>query len=400
MSRPIFISAGEPSGDQHGAALLKALCQRDPELSAIGFGGPKLREAGADLFADLTAHAVMWFSRPLTQLNRFVHFYRVAVEAFHSQRPRAVILIDYPGFHWHLARAAKECGIPVLYYGPPQIWAWASWRVKKLRRWVDHTFCWLPFEVPWLEKQGCAVTYVGHPFFDEAAAHPVDQSLLDRYRDSRPLLVVLPGSRDQEVAANGELMLRAVAHLRRTIPDLHVVVAAFRPAQAERMKTMAENMQLPLEVFAGKTPELIRAADCCLAVSGSVSLELLYHEKPTVIVYRIGRLAYHIQSWFRRVKYITLVNLLAFGGESAADLPPQDRETPQPEKALYPEFLTYHDCSREVARHLEHWLTDTAARKAVIEQLQQLKARLNWQGAVDRAADAIHAFILAASQRG
>jgi len=398
MSRPIFISAGEPSGDQHGAALLKALRQRDPGLSAIGFGGPRLQEAGAHLLADLTAHAVMWFSRPLAQLNRFVNFYRMAVEAFRSQRPRAVILIDYPGFHWHLARAAKECGIPVLYYGPPQIWAWASWRVKKLRRWVDRTFCWLPFEAPWLEKQGCPVTYVGHPFFDEAAAHPVDQSFLDRYRTTRPLLAILPGSRDQEVSANGALMLRTVAHLRHKVPDLHVVVAAFRPEQANRIKTLAESMHLPIEVFAGKTLELIQAADCCLAVSGSVSLELLYHEKPTVIVYRIGRAAYHVQSWLRRVKYITLVNLLAFGGENAAELAPCDQKTPPPEEALFPEFLTYRDCSQEVANHLERWLTDMSARNAVVEQLQQLKARLNWQGAVDSAAEAIDSFIMASSR--
>jgi len=390
----VFISAGEPSGDQHGAALLTALRKRDPGLSAIGFGGPRLKEAGSELLADLTAHAVMWISRPLGQLHRFLEFYRLAVEAFETQRPRAVILIDFPGFHWHLAKAAKERGIPVLYYGPPQIWAWAPWRVKKLRLWVDHTFCWLPFEAPWLQRHGCDVTYVGHPFFDEAAAYPVDRAFLERFRDKRPLLVLLPGSRDQEVSANGELMLRTVVHLKRDIPHLHVAVAAFRPEQANRIRALADSMQLPLEVFAGKTPELIQAADCCLAVSGSVSLELLYHEKPTVIVYRIGRLAYHLQSWFRRVKYITLVNLLAFGGENAADLSLRDRQTPEPEKALFPEFLTYRDCSQEMADCLRQWLTNPSARDAVVNELRQLKASLAWDGAVDRAADAIFSFLV------
>ncbi|MGQ9505698.1 MAG: lipid-A-disaccharide synthase [Thermogutta sp.] len=393
MSRPLFISAGEPSGDQHGAALLKALRQLNPELRAIGFGGPRLHEAGSRLLADLTAHAVMWFSRPLSQLNRFVDFYRIAVKAFHQEHPQAVILIDYPGFHWHLARAAKKLAIPVIYYGPPQIWAWAPWRVKKLRRWVDQTFCWLPFEARWLQRHGCPATYVGHPFFDEAAAHHVDQSFLDRFRHARPLLTVLPGSRNQEVSANGVLMLRAVAHLREKLPELHVVVAAFRPEQANYMKTLADSMQLSVDVFAGKTPELIQAADCCLAVSGSVSLELLYYEKPTVIVYRIGRLAYQVQSWFRRVKYITLVNLLAYGGDDAADLSPSHQNSPKPEESLFPEFLTYRDCSQEIAVHLERWLTSKAAHNAVIEQLRQLKTGLMWEGAVERAAEAISSFV-------
>ncbi len=394
MSRTIFISAGEPSGDQHGAALLKALRRRDAGISAIGFGGPKMMEAGLQALADLTAHAVMWFSRPLAQLRQFWRFYRMAVESLREHRPQVVILIDFPGFHWHLAKAAKKLGITVFYYGLPQLWAWAPWRVKKLRRWVDHTFAWLPFEVPWLEHHGCRVTYVGHPFFDEAASHTFDSTFVARFQGSRPLLVLLPGSRDQEVSASASLMLRTVQRLREAIPSLHVAVAAFRPEQAKRVQNLAEDIQLPLEVFAGKTPELIRAADCCLAVSGSVSLELLYHEKPTVIVYRIGRLAYHVQSWFRRVKYITLVNLLKYGGEQAAYLSPRDHNTPDPENALFPEFLTYRDCSRQMADCLQRWLIDTAAQEEVIKELRQLKTSLAWEGAVDRAAEAIHGFLV------
>ncbi len=394
MSRTIFISAGEPSGDQHGAALLTALRRRDAEVSAIGFGGPKMMEAGLQALADLTAHAVMWFSRPLAQIKRFWEFYRLAVEAFRQHRPQAVILIDFPGFHWHLAKAAKKLGITVLYYGPPQLWAWARWRVKKLHRWVDHTFSWLPFEAPWLERHGCRVTYVGHPFFDEAAHHAVDAAFVARFRESRPLLVLLPGSRNQEVSSNTPLMLRTVQQVRQDIPGLHVAVAAYRQEQAEHVKNLAEASQLPLEVFAGRTPELIQAADCCLAVSGSVSLELLYHEKPTVIVYRIGRSAYHVQSWFRRVKYITLVNLLKYGGEQAADLSPWDHSTPDPEDALFPEFLTYRDCSREMADRLRRWLINPAAREEVVKELRQLKTSLAWEGAVDRAAEAIHGLLV------
>lgn len=393
QGRVIFFSAGEPSGDQHAAALLAGLRAQEPTLHAVGFGGPRLQDAGCRLLTDMTAHAVMGFARPLQEIPRFYGLYQAALRAWQANPPAAVILIDYPGFNWHLAKAAKKRHIPVLYYGPPQIWGWARWRVSKLRRWVDHTFCWLPFEKPWLERQGCTVTYVGHPFFDEIAQQRVDEQFLSQFQNKRPLLVLLPGSRNQEVAANGGLMLRVAQHLKWKIPDLHTAVAAFRPEHAEQIQKLSQSLSLEVEVFAGRTPELIRAADCCLAVSGSVSLELLYHEKPTVIVYRINRLGNYLQSWGRCVKYITLVNLLYYGGDRAADLSQKDNTTPAGEQALFPEFLTDRDCIAEIATPLGLWLTDSRARDAVVRELRRLKQSLQWEGAVDRAACSIRQYL-------
>lgn len=390
MTYRIFFSAGEPSGDQHAAALLRSLRLKLGHVEAVGFGGACLAEAGCHLLADLTQHAVMGFFRPLARLPRFYAFYRRALAVFDRQPPQAVILVDYPGFNWHLARAAKMRKIPVCFYGPPQIWAWATWRVKKMRRLVDHAFCWLPFEAPWLQRHGCSASYVGHPFFDESAHRPHDESLVRQLTgEGRPVLTLLPGSRDQEVRANGPQMLRVAKRLGREIPDLQIVVAAFRPHQAELMSRWATEQGVNARVFFGKTPTLIQAATCCLAVSGSVSLELLYHEKPSVIVYCIGPLAERAEKFLRRVKYITLVNLLAYGRERAAQLGIDDRTTPSPQEALFPEFLTSRDVTGEIVGKLREWLTDASARESVIAQLRELKAWLNWEGAVDRAADAV-----------
>lgn len=390
MTYRIFFSAGEPSGDRHAAALLHSLRSKLGHVEAVGFGGECLAAAGCHLLADLTQHAVMGFFRPLAQVHRFYAFYRQALAVFDRRPPQAVILVDYPGFHWHLAKAAKARKIPVCFYGPPQIWAWATWRVKKMRRRVDHAFCWLPFEAPWLQRHGCSASYVGHPFFDESAHCPPDKSLLLQLtRDAQPVLTLLPGSRDQEVQANGRGMLRVAHHLCQEIPNLRVVVAAFRPHQAELMSRWAAEQGVNAQVFFGKTPTLIRAATCCLAVSGSVSLELLYHEKPSVIVYRIGRLAEKADKYLRRVKYITLVNLLAYGGERAAELTRWDDTTPAPEEALFPEFLSSRDVTGEIVEKLREWFTDASARESVIAQLRELKAWLRWEGAVDRAAAAI-----------
>src|SRR5688500_16117219 len=137
----IFFSVGEPSGDLHGANLIRALKQRCPGVECVGFGGPKMQEAGCRLHTDLTALAVMWFLRVLLNIRVFLRLLGDARRYFRTERPDAVVLIDYPGFNWHVARAAKAEGIPVFYYSPPQIWAWANWRVKKMRRDVDHVLC-------------------------------------------------------------------------------------------------------------------------------------------------------------------------------------------------------------------------------------------------------------------
>ncbi len=346
-----------------------------------------MAEAGCRLHADLTALAVMWFARVLLNLHKFWDLASRADRYFRHHRPDAVVLIDYPGFNWWIARRAKAHGIPVFYYAPPQIWAWARWRVKKMRRLVDHVLCSLPFEEPWFRRHGCNATFVGHPFFDEVRRHADDEAFMAAHRNQPgPLVAILPGSRTQEVTHNLRWFLKAAAMVRRPVPDVRFALAWFKPHQAEIARRMVEQSGLPAEICVGKTPELMRLADCAMSVSGSVSLELLYHTTPTVILYWISRPAYFVQAFFRKVKYITLVNLLAAGGfeergegetERGVDketktqgdkkrivvtfefrfplspsppLPLFSSSGPEPEEALFPEYLTCEDKSEEIAR--------------------------------------------------
>ena len=158
----IFFSVGEPSGDLHGANLIRELRKRDPQIECVGYGGPRMADAGCQLHEDLTRFAVMWFLRVLLNLHHFLALLRNANQYLREAKPDAVVLIDYPGFNWWIARAAKKNGIPVFYYGVPQLWAWAAWRIKKMRRFVDHLLCKLPFEEKWYKDRGCHATYVGH----------------------------------------------------------------------------------------------------------------------------------------------------------------------------------------------------------------------------------------------
>ena len=386
----IFFSVGEPSGDLHGANLIRQLQERQPDIQCVGYGGPKMAEVGCKLHEDLTALAVMWFARVLINLHKFLELASRADRYFQHHRPDAVVLIAYPGFNWWIARRAKAHGIPVFYYSPPQIWAWARWRVKKMRRFVDHVLCGLPFEEAWLRRHGCNATFVGHPFFDEVRRYPYDEKFVAEHAGKDgPLVAILPGSRTQEVTHNLRWFLKAAAIIREKVPNVRFALAAFKPHQAELARPMVEQSGLPIEICVGKTPELMRAADCAMSVSGSVSLELLYHATPTVILYWISRQAYFVQSFFRKVKYITLVNLLSTGGLDCDDIRPFDPTQPDADRVLFPEYLTYEDKSSQVAGHIVEWLVDPAKRAARVEQLRALREQVAAGGASARAAEYI-----------
>jgi lipid-A-disaccharide synthase len=386
----IFFSVGEPSGDLHGANLIHELQRRRPDCKFVGYGGPRMAAAGCELHEDLTKLALMWFARVLLNLHRFWDFVSRADRYFRHQRPDAVVLIDYPGFNWWIARRAKAHKIPVIYYGTPQIWAWAGWRIKKMRRFVDHVLCKLPFEEAWYRERGCRATYVGHPYFDQLRAEQLDTAFIAQQRSGDgPLVAILPGSRTQEVRDNFRWFLKAAEIVRQRVPNVRFAVASFKPSQAEMVRDQLRGSDLPIEVHVRRTGELIAASDCAMAVSGSVSLELLYHTKPTVILYYISRLAMAVQPFLRKVRYITLVNLLVTDDLFPKQVPLYDPSNPIDAKVLMPEYLTCEDKSREVAGHVIEWLTNPARRAERVAQLAALKETVGHGGASRRAADYI-----------
>lgn len=394
----IFFSVGEPSGDVHGANLVRALKARRPDVECIGYGGPLMAEAGCRLHTDLTALAVMGVTRVLGSLHRFLDLASQADRYFRHHRPDAVVLIDFPGFNWWIARRAKAHGIPVIYYVPPQLWGWASHRVKKMRRYVDHVLCALPFEQTWFAERGCNATFVGHPFFDEVRRQPVDEAFLAEMRDAPgPLVTILPGSRTQEVETNLPWFLETARVVRESVPNARFAVAAFKPHQARRAEAMVARAGLAVPVFTKRTPELIRAADACLACSGSVSLELLHSLKPTVIGYRITRWGNFLQNLFRNVPYITLVNLLSTGRTDRSD-EKQNPPSADP-RVLFPEFLSAEDCSRPAAEYLTRWLTDAGARGELVDKLRRLRDEVGAPGASERAAEYVLGVIRPREQR-
>jgi len=374
----IFISAGEPSGDLHGANLVRELKKLRPDIDCVGFGGDSMEAAGCRLLYPLCRLAVMWFLRVLANSPVFLDLLSRADRYFRHQRPDAVVLIDYPGFHWWLARRAHFHGIPVYYFVPPQLWGWAGWRVDKMRRWVNHVLCALPFEENWYRDRGVAAHYVGHPYFDELSRRQLDDSFIatQQAREGKRI-AILPGSRNQEIEKNLSTLIRSAYRIHAERPDVRFLAACFKETQRKMVnKYMRRRPPLPLEVHTGRTPEIVHLAHACVSVSGSVSLELLYSGVPSVMLYRISPLDLKVCRFFKTSRFITLVNMLA-------------------EKELFPEFLTDRCEAEAISRHILGWLDNEKSCQVVRDELAELRRRVAAPGACCRAAE----FVLASLAR-
>jgi lipid-A-disaccharide synthase len=364
----IFICAGEPSGDVHGANLVRHLRRLHPDVECVGFGGDQMASAGCRLLYPLCRLAVMWLARVLANAHVFLSLLSQADRFFRRHRPDAVVLIDYPGFNWWLARRAHFHGIPVFYFVPPQLWAWAGWRVKKMQRYVDHVLCTLPFEEAWYRERGVPAHYVGHPFFDELPRQVLDPAFLaSKQNDAGPIVALLPGSRTQEVERNWPTLLESAARIHRGRPDVRFLVASFKESQRHHVEAYLRDRALPITAHVGRTPEIIQLAQCCIAVSGSVGLELLYREKPSVVLYRISPFDMRVCRLFIKSRYISLVNLLAG-------------------KELYPEFLTERCEAAAVSAQVLRWLNEPEDYRRVCGELADLRNKVAVPGACARAA--------------
>lgn len=360
---------------------MRALRRRHPQARFSGFGGPLMEEAGLESLHRLTDLAVMGIWAVLPLIWTFYKLVQQAARHIEQQRPDAVVLIDFPGFNWWIARKAKRAGVRVFYYMPPQLWAWAPWRIKKVHRFVDHVLAALSFEAEWYAARGISVEYVGHPFFDEVAQHPLDREFCEATRsasalDGRPCVVgLLPGSRNLEVRRNFPVMLRVVRILHERHPELRFPVACYKESHRAQCRELLARLapDLPIDLHVGRTSEIIDTADCCLMVSGSVSLELLARNTPAVILYRGSPFSYIAVKLLVTCRYMSLPNLIAG-------------------RAVMPEFpIAGHiaDHALRMADILDGWISDRETLVAARQVLTRMRNDIVRTGGVERAAAAI-----------
>ena len=317
MARRIFITVAEVSGDQHAAQLVRSIRALDPSIEIEGLGGPRMREAGANILYETTRAAAMGVGG-IGRVVELLRVFRWLKSAYFIRRPADLqICVDSPAMNFHYAKAAKERGIPVLYYIAPQLWAWREGRMKKLRKWVDEVACILPFEQEYFRRHGVNATFVGHPLFDELPKDRVIDPAL-KYPNRPAIVGLLPGSRTQEAKLNFSHLLDVARRLAQAIPDISFRVPTLPATDSIVNQTLGEHPLLGVDgqplvkVCLEQFDQVVPQCDLCLTVSGTATLHVAAYGVPMIVVYRGSRIFWNLVArHLVKTRTFSLVNLLA-----------------------------------------------------------------------------------------
>jgi lipid-A-disaccharide synthase len=366
----VMILAGEPSGDLHGANLVRAMKRLDPSLAITGIGGDLMAAQGMDLFFHIRRLSVMGVTEVIRQfrvINRAFSCFRQRVA---TTKPDLVILIDYPGFNLRAAAFAKKKGVPVLYYITPKVWAWKRSRLRTMEQVVDHAALIFPFELPLFKQAGIAATFVGHPLLD---CYPEITSRQIPSDDAPFVIGLLPGSRENEISALLAPMVQGALLIQKQDKQVRFLVSLAATVDPGRI---LETIDAANKEFSGKQPlfvavkgpcqTLFDQCDLLVAASGTVTLEAAICGVPMIIVYRLSRLSYLIARTFVRIKHVGLANIIA-------------------NRQIVPELLQDDATAENIARTALSLLNRQTLGQ-VRTRLLMVRKRLGGQGAALRTA--------------
>ena len=378
---PIMLSAGEASGDLHGAVLCRALRELEPGVRLVGMGGAHMAAAGMDVIVDPTGQAAVGTSEALGRIPALYRAYRALGQRLRTERPRALVLIDFPEFNLRLARRARRAGVPVVYFIPPQLWAWRRGRIRQMARRVSQVLAVFPFEPAVYEQARVPVEFVGHPLLDVV---PLDLTRDEARRSlgadpGHSLIGLLPGSRREEVEHLLPPMLEAAGRLAAADARRRFVLGLAPTVPREQVQAHLHRAAggPAVGLVSGRTYEVMAAADALLIASGTATLEAALLGTPMVVCYRVSRTTEVIARLLARVQWIGLPNLVS-GRAVVPELIQKDVTGPR--------------LAAEAARLLEDPVIATAQRAA----FKELRARLGEPGVGRRAARAV----LAAARAG
>lgn len=365
--KPIMVIAGEASGDAHAAAVIRALRGRP----VFGAGGPRMKAAGMDLVLDLTEHAVVGLVEVLKNYGKFKRIFDQLLAEVARRQPAAVVLVDFPGFNLRFARAVKERfpGIKVIYYISPQLWAWHARRAKQIERDVDVMLTIFPFEKEWYRHHAprLRVEFVGHPLADHFPKIPNPEPRTGN------VILLLPGSREREVAKIFPVMCRAIAFFTKVERSFQssAEFGTTRFVAVAATASLARLMQHPhIEVQTGNAHDWMRRAALAITASGTATMECAFFGCPMVVVYKVNWLTYLVGRMVVQVDWLAMPNVIA-GQE------------------IVPEFIQQDARPERIAAAASDLLTNPVKREQMQRELASVVRTLGGPGASARAAEMI-----------
>jgi len=364
---PIFISAGDPSGDIAGSNLIRSLQLREKNIKFLGLGGKAMRELGQEQIVGPDKLAVLGFWEVALKYLFFRKLMLETVSLIEKEKPKAIILIDYPGFNLRLAERIKRLHIPIIYYISPQIWAWGEGRIKQIAKLVDMMLLILPFEKDIYDKAGVKNQFVGHYLLDDIDCKYIKAP----YDINSHQIALLPGSRPQEVERMMAVLIKTADILHRD-KKWRFVVAGVK-GKIDYSKYLA-GTDAPIEIVKGRTRDIIASSRLVITSSGTATLEIGIIGRPMVVIYKTGWITYMLARCLVKLDKIALINITAG-------------------KKIVPELIQAKATPENIAGEAQRILNDHELSQQIVRELSIASDLLGPPGASQKAAEIIRGYV-------
>lgn len=372
----IMFSAGEASGDLHGANLARALLRLDPSLQLIGMGGEQMAEAGVKILYDIKNLGFIGVGEILKKIPFFFRLRTFLLQQMAEEKPDVLVCIDYPGFNMRLIQKAKAAGIPVIYYILPTIWAWDKSRGKTIAAYTDLAISLFPFEAELYRKLGTNVICAGHPLVDTVHPSLSREEALAYFglSPAKETILLMPGSRLQEVRGLLPDMLAAAKKIKEQVPAVQFILPRASTIDAQLLKQIIAPSGVPVVIGTDHVYDMMNLSTAAIVASGTATLETALMGVPTLLVYRVSRLTYWLSKVLVHIKSIGLPNIIMG-------------------RRVIPELWEDEVTADNIAAAVLPWLTEPAKRQQMHENLAAVRRTLGQPGAMTRTAQAILNFI-------
>ena len=366
----VMFSAGESSGDQHAANMFLELKKHQPDIKGFGMGGAKMALAGIDIRYDSGSIGVIGVVEVLKHYGEIRRALKLIQQLVSTERPDLLVCVDYKEFNLKLARFAKQCGVKVLFYVSPQVWAWRPGRVKTYGKAIDMMAVIFPFETTYYDAENVPVRYVGHPSVDKV--HPQRSRLEDmaifNLDESNPVIGLLPGSRANEINRLLPIMLAAAEILQARIPGIQFMLPQADSISDELLESYMRQSLVKITVIKNQPYDVIQCCDVVMTTSGTATIEIALLTVPMVITYKLAALTYWLGRWLVNTPFIGLPNIILG-------------------KGFIKELIQHEATSENLAEEIERILTDKFYADQMRDNLKQVKQQLGQGGGSKNMAE-------------